>query len=102
AAVHRLARLAELRQELPVARELEDVRVALPVATDPDVVAMVNGDAVVRRRPGVALAFTAPGPHEVALRIELQHRRCRRAAVARRRILRETDLRARIQRLVAM
>src|SRR5690606_23645547 len=58
---------AVLGEEGPIARELEHVPVSLPVPADPDVVHRVDGDAVVRGRPGVALPGTAPRVHQVAL-----------------------------------
>ncbi len=79
------ARLAQLQQELPVARELEDVRIVRAVAADPDVVHRVDGDAVIRRRPVVAGTGSAPRADEVAVGIELEDRRRRRAAFADRR-----------------
>src|SRR3546814_8958968 len=51
----RLARLADLHEERAVVPELQDVRVAATVAADPDVVEMIDGDAVVRLRPRVAI-----------------------------------------------
>ena len=53
-------RLAVLRDELAVLRELHDVRVAGAVAADPDVAGVIDEDAVVRRRPVEALAGPAP------------------------------------------
>ena len=54
------------------------------VAADPDVALVVDGDAVVRRRPLVALAGPAPAADQVAGGIELEHRR-RGAGSTRRR-----------------
>ena len=47
---------ADLHEELAVLRELQDVRVGAAVAADPDVALVVDGDAVVRLGPLVALA----------------------------------------------
>ena len=44
---HGLLRLAILLQELAVVRELENVRVSDTVAADPDVVLVVDGNAVI-------------------------------------------------------
>ena len=77
---------ADLHQELAVLGELQDVRVLLAVAADPDVALVVDMDAVVGFRPLVALARPAPGAHQVAVRIELQDRRRRAAALGDRRI----------------
>ena len=75
-------RLAELQQELPGAGKLQDVRVGHIVAADPDVVHVVDGDAVIRRGPVVAVARTAPRAHEIARGVELEHRRRNGAALA--------------------
>ena len=51
------------------------------VAANPDVALVVDGDAVVRRRPLVAVAIlAAPVAEQVALLIELENRRRRTAA----------------------
>src|SRR5262249_11228043 len=51
---------ATLQQELAVLGELEDMRVLLAVAADPDVAFVVNVNAMVGLRPLVAGAGTAP------------------------------------------
>ena len=51
--------LADLHQELAVLRELQHHAVAAAVAADPDVALVVDGDAVVRRRPLIAVAVAA-------------------------------------------
>jgi hypothetical protein len=66
-AAHARVGLAVLRQELAVARELDDVRVAGTVAANPDVADVIDEDAVVRGGPVVAGAGTTPVPQEVAL-----------------------------------
>ena len=66
---------ADLHQELAVLGELEQVRVLLAVAADPDVALVVDVDAVVGLRPFVARSGAAPGAHQVALGIEHEHRR---------------------------
>ena len=67
-AVDRHALLADLHQELAVLRELQHHAVAGAVAADPDVALVVDGDAVVRRRPLVAVAVgAAPVAEQVAL-----------------------------------
>ena len=78
------AGLAVLRHELAVARELQDVRVVRPVAADPHETLVVDHDAVVRLGPLVATGRvgTAPAAHQVAGRIEFEHRRRRDAAFA--------------------
>ena len=75
---------ADLQQERAVARELQDLAVTLPVAPDPDVVQVVDEDAVLLVRPLVAVAGTAPGLDDVALLVELDHRRRRHAALGGR------------------
>src|SRR5439155_23372296 len=54
------ALMANLQQELPLLRELEDLRIAAAISGDPDVVFVVNEDAVFRLRPLVSLTRAAP------------------------------------------
>src|SRR5262249_62062246 len=70
----RHARLADLHLEAAVARELEDLRVLLRIAGEPDVVLRVHEDAVLVLRPVVARAGTTPRLDEIALAVELHHR----------------------------
>src|SRR5204863_5967283 len=86
------ARLADLHQELPVARELEDHAVPGPIAGDPHVVVIVDIDAVLVVRPRMPRPRPAPGGHEVALAVELEHRRRRLTAERARRIERGAAL----------
>src|SRR3954463_9843367 len=82
-AVHRHALLADHHQELAVLRELQHHAVAAAVAADPDVALVIDGDAVVRGRPLIALAVAAaPVAQQRALLIELENRRRLRAALA--------------------
>src|SRR5690606_13970666 len=101
-AVRGLAGLAELLQEFAVARELQYMRVGIAVSADPDVVHVIDGDAVVRRWPGIAFPGPAPVIHEVALGIELEDVRRRYAALARLRIGRRAYLSAFIECIAAM
>ena len=55
-----LALMAELRQELALRRELKDLVVLLAASRQPDVVFRIDKDAVLGRRPLVALAGAAP------------------------------------------
>src|SRR5207253_3897141 len=55
-----LALMAELRQELTLRRELEDLGVLVAASRQPDVVFRVDKDAVLGRRPLVALAGATP------------------------------------------
>src|SRR5581483_325782 len=86
------AQVAELREEAAVLSELQNVGVVRAVAADPDVAFVINGDAVVRLRPFVALSGAAPAPDQVAGLIELEYGWGLRAAVAglliRRRLVR--------------
>ncbi len=66
---------ADLHHELPLARELQNVRVFLPAAAQPDMVCVVDVDAMLEVGPLVALARTAPRRHDVAGGIEFDHRR---------------------------
>jgi hypothetical protein len=68
-----------------------------PVAADPDVVHVVEREAVVRRGPVVALAGAAPGVHEVALGVELEDVRRGNAALAGRRVGGRADLGALVE-----
>src|SRR5262245_11974698 len=61
------AELADLEEEFAFLGELQDVRVLLAVAADPDVAFVVDVDAVVGLRPLVALAGSAPRFGEVAV-----------------------------------
>ena len=55
-----LAPMAELRQELALRRELEDLVVLVAASRQPDVVLRIDKDAVLGRRPLVTLAGAAP------------------------------------------
>src|SRR5207248_10813503 len=67
-------REAELLDELALPTEHENVAIVGSVAADPEVAFTVWSDAVVRLRPLVALARTAPPFDDVALLIELAYR----------------------------
>src|SRR5262249_31520403 len=75
-----LAPMTELRQELALRSELEDLVVLLTVSPQPDVVFRVDKDAVLDRRPLIALPGAAPGSQQRAVLIDLQHGRSRDAA----------------------
>ena len=76
-------------------------RRAAAVAADPHVAFVVDGDAVVRIGPVVALARAAPVADQIAGLIELEHRRRRRAALRGRRIRGRVHF-ARLERAGAM
>src|SRR2546425_3811523 len=66
--------MPDLHQELAVLREFQDLIVVIKravfapaVAADPHIALVIDGDAVVRIRPIVALARAAPVADEVAL-----------------------------------
>ena len=80
-----VAELADLQQELAVLGELQDVRVLLAVAADPDVALVVDVDAVVRLRPLVALARAAPGATRLPAGSNTSTGGAARAALADRR-----------------
>src|SRR5437899_1709976 len=72
--------MPDLHQELAVLREFQDLIVVIKravfapaVAADPHIALVIDGDAVVRIRPIVALARAAPVADEVALLVELQN-----------------------------
>src|SRR3954468_7670171 len=82
-----LVALADLQDELAVLVELQKLVVrdrleprqleaGAIVASDPDEALIVDVDAVLALDPFVAGAGPAPGLDEVAVGIELQHRRC--------------------------
>src|SRR5437879_13289390 len=73
--------MAELRQELALCRELEDLGVLVAVSRQPDVVFGIDKDAVLGGRPLVALARAAAGCEQLAVLLELEHGRCRAAAI---------------------
>ena len=58
------------------------MRVARTVAADPDVADMVDEDTVVGGGPIVAFPRPAPGPDEIAVGVEGEHRRCSGTAFA--------------------
>jgi hypothetical protein len=74
--------LSVLRDEFAVLGELHDVRVARTIAADPDVGQVIHEDAVIRRRPVVTRPWASPVAHEIASRIEREHRRRTGAAFA--------------------
>src|SRR5439155_27387612 len=55
-----LALMADLQQELAVARELQDLRVLVAAAAEPDIVAAIDVDSVFELRPLVAGPRAAP------------------------------------------
>src|SRR5437764_14897380 len=55
--------LADLEQKLAGGVELQHLRVAWTIAGQPDVAAMIDGDAMVAVRPVVALTRTSPRFH---------------------------------------
>ncbi len=81
------AGLADLQHELAVHCELEELAIRLAVTGEPDEVVVVDENTVLRLRPLIAGAWTAPRAHQVAGLVEHQHRRCRGAASGQGRIL---------------
>src|SRR5439155_874595 len=55
-----LALMTELRQELTLCCEFENLRVLVTISRQPDVVFRIDEDAVLDRRPLIALAGAAP------------------------------------------
>ena len=70
-----LALMADLHQELALARELQDVRILVAAGAEPHVVLVVDVDAVFELRPLVAGARSAPARQQRAVGIELEDRR---------------------------
>ena len=71
----------ELRDELPLPRELEDLRVLLSAARNPDVVFVVDEYPVLDLRPFVPGARTAPRGRSAGHLVEFEHGRRRNAAL---------------------
>src|SRR5262249_51051273 len=78
--------LADLHHELAIAGELEKETIVLVVAAEPDKV-LVDANAVLLLRPFVASPVPAPGLHDIAVRIELDDRGRRDAALGAGRLL---------------
>src|SRR5438067_2633411 len=70
-AAARLPGAADLHEELPVGRELDELVVLGIVAADPDVALPIDIDAVLVLGPLVALTRPAPGAQQIALAVEL-------------------------------
>src|SRR5260370_40521925 len=79
--------LADLEHELAVHCELEKLAMRLAATSEPGEVVVVDENTVLRLRPLIAGAWTAPRAHQVAGLVEHQHRRCRGAASGQGRIL---------------
>ena len=107
AAVDRHAALADLQQELAVARELRDQAVhhrlsAAAVAAEPDIAFVVDVYAVVRAGPLIVVAvLAAPVAEDIARLVEFEHVRSGPAAFPGRRIHFGGPL-VRVERLGAM
>ena len=67
----------DLHQELPRACELQDVCILVASGAQPYVVRVVDVDTVLKLRPLIASARTAPRREQRAVGVELQHRRRR-------------------------
>src|SRR3954447_15925026 len=80
---------ADLRHELTVAGEAEDLPVVVAVAADPHKAFAVDVDAVLVLRPVVAFARPAPRTEQPPFAVEFENRRRRRAALRRRRMERQ-------------
>src|SRR3954454_6175690 len=84
--------LADLHHELAVEREFQNGVVVVGIAADPDKSLLVDFDAMLAPDPLIALAGTAPRAQQIAVGIEFQHRRRRRAAFRTRRCQRRAFL----------
>jgi hypothetical protein len=80
--------LADLQQELPVARELQHVVVVVAVAADPHIALGIDMNAVFELKPVVAGTGPAPRLNDVAVAVELDDRRSGNTAHRGRRLLR--------------
>src|SRR5438445_8622944 len=72
--------LADLHHELAVGGEFQDRVVVVGIAADPHETFLIHFDAVLAADPLVAFAGTAPGAQQIAVGVELEHRRRRHAA----------------------
>ena len=81
------ARLAVLRDELAVLRELEHVTIGADVAAHPDEAFVIDKEPMVGIRPVEALARAAPRTQQVSVRVEFEHGRRGLAALGDGRIL---------------
>src|SRR6185295_5248686 len=72
--------LADLHHELAVEVEFQDRVVVVGVAADPHETFLIHFNAVFAADPFVAFAGAAPGAQQIAVGIELEHRRRRYAA----------------------
>src|SRR5262249_51912952 len=81
-----LPKATDLHQKLTVFGELQDVRILLAIAADPNVALIVDVDAVIGLRPLVTLTWAAPRFYQRPLRIALPHWGRRAAAIGDRRI----------------
>ena len=78
--------LADLLEEFSVRREFQDL-VAVVVAAEPDIAVAVDVDAVLVLTHGWPALGAAPGGEQIAVGIELQHRRRGLAALGLGRVL---------------
>src|SRR5262249_61041370 len=78
------SRLADLEHELSVLREFEDMTIIIAVATDPDEAFVIDINAVLVLEPIIALAGSAPSLEQIAVGVELHHRRSREAGFGAR------------------
>src|SRR6185503_10930321 len=69
------SRVSKLREKFSVLGELENLRVICPVAADPHIAFVIDGDAVIGLGPLIALAGAAPMTDQIAGLIELENGR---------------------------
>lgn len=77
--------ICNLQHEPALPGELQELPIRFAVTADPDEAFGVDIDAVLTGDPVVALPRPAPDLHDVALRVELNHRRRGHAALGPRR-----------------
>ena len=81
-----LAVMTDLQQKFPSLGELQNLRVSIAVAGDPNIVFGIDKDPMLVIRPFIVLSAgglgPTPGLNHVARLIEFDHRRRRRAAIA--------------------
>jgi len=83
--------LANLQQELPVVRKLQDLAVVAAGAGEPDITSVIDEKSLFAVGPFIARAGSAPGLDDVPVQIKFQNRGRGNTAVSVRRCVREVQ-----------
>src|SRR5262249_24065953 len=65
--------MPDLQDELSLVRKLQNLVVLVRISTQPDVVLIVDEDAMFRGEPFVSLSCATPRLEELSVRVEFQH-----------------------------